>query len=289
MVKIVYTIYELLHLRHYEVVDLKQELANILLDTSNNKFGKGHQNIKKRLTKFKNNSGNCTYSNGYTPYFMKENRFAQEYSYDRRISGIKIPSQTLKDNESALSATINNNNYYDARIQYPLFNLSMFPPGSRIIRIEPGNPLPKGAIPIPFRFEDEFAKASDSIKQVNQTNYCINESQNHTTDKVKNKKYKNNSIKPNSNRPMDFQTPKNRKYTPALNPYSVTGFFPEREVVGDIIMSENASAFIHHQKPFSHNLPNTSQTSINDNDSSTTVGSSSCDSYNIQIQISATH
>ncbi|CUM51728.1 unnamed protein product [Debaryomyces tyrocola] len=289
MVKIVYTIYELLHLRHYEVVDLKKELAKILLDTSSNKFGKGHPNINKRLTKSKNNSGNCTYSNGYTPYFMKENKFAQDYSYDRRISGIKIPPQNFKDNELALSATINNNNnYYDTHIQYPFFNLLMFPPGSRIIRIEPGNPLPKGAIPIPFRFEDEFAKPSDSIKQVNQKSCCINESQNHATDKIKNKKYKNSSIKPNSNRTMDFRTSKDRKYTPALNPYSVTGFFPEREVVDDITMPENAST-CNHQKPFSHNLSNTSQTSINDTDSSTTVGSSSCDSYNIQIQISATH
>ena len=290
MVKIVYTIYELLHLRHYEVVDLKQELAKIGLNTSRNKFAKGSSNINKYSTKSKNNSAISTCSNGYTPYFLKENRFAQKYTYDRQISGKKIPPQILKGNALALCPTVTNNNninnIHNAHFQYPFFNFLMFPLGSRIIRIEPGNPLPKGAIPIPFRFEDEFYKSSDSIKPVHQKSYCTNELQNHT-DNIKNKKYKDRSIKPNSNRSMDFQTPRNKKYTPVLNPYSVTGFFPEREVVDNITMQGNASASKHHQKPFSYNLSNTSQTSINDTESSITVDSSSCDSYNIQIQISA--
>ena len=195
MVRIVYKIDELLDLRHYGVVDLKQLLPKIIPGTSANKFGKAHPHTNKSFPKFKNNIGNNSYSKAYLPHFMKENKYPPNISYDSRIPGIQLSAQTLNDNSTSLSSMFYHNNCYDAKIQYPLFNLLMFPPGSRIIRIEPGNSLPKGAIPIPFRFEDEFSKPSDSRRQGfdNQSNLCMGELQKSAIDKAKHKKYRKNS------------------------------------------------------------------------------------------------
>lgn len=285
MVRVVYKIDELMNLRHYEVVNLKQHLAKILHKTS---VGKDHQYIHKAFTRSKNNFGNCTSSKEFSPYFMKENKYL-EYSYDRQISGIKILPNNFHNNKLITSKMTHNNNYYDSHIQYSFFNLLIFPPGSRIIRIEPGTPLPKGAVPIPFRFEDESVNSSDPIRQVQltQPNIRINQSENSTIDRSKTKKYRNNSFISNPTRPINLPNLQTRSTKSVSNPYSAAGFFPDREAINNISIPENTN--IGHHKIFSPNLPNTSQTNINDTDSSTTVGSSSCDSFNIQIQISATH
>lgn len=43
----------------------------------------------------------------------------------------------------------------------PVFDLMRFPPGSRIIKIDPGMPIPKGAIPLPFKFDENYAKKQE--------------------------------------------------------------------------------------------------------------------------------
>lgn len=284
MVRIVYKIDELLDLRHNEIVNLKHLLPKLLPGTNHNKLGKVHQHITKSFPKFKNNIRNTSYSKSYLPH-LKENKYAPDNSYDRRISGIQMFAQDLNDNNTSLSSM----NCYDGQIEYPLFNWLIFPPGSRIICIEPGNPLPQGAIPIPFRFEDEFSKPVDIMRRlfVNQSNLYQNELQKGVIDNAKYKKYKNNTNLQYPIRTTNFQSSKNRTIKPISNPYSVTGFFPGREIKEEIIMPENTNTS--NPKTFSHTLPNNSQTSINDTDSSATIGSSSCDSFNIQIQISATH
>ncbi|ODV67155.1 hypothetical protein HYPBUDRAFT_241159 [Hyphopichia burtonii NRRL Y-1933] len=87
----------------------------------------------------------------------------QDVPYSFNIKSISneiyeaTPTETVswQDNYHAPKSPLRIRRIHKTRAPSP-FDLQHFPPGSRIIRIEPGMPIPRGAIPLPFHFEENY-------------------------------------------------------------------------------------------------------------------------------------
>lgn len=279
MVKIIYNIEELLNLRHHKITNLDEKLSEKLL-ASNNKQ-KSQACIHKKSSKFHSFS-KYSFLKGYNPYFMKENKIPYGQSCNTRLS------THIYCHKLAFSNHNEKVDYYGNLFKYPLFGLHQFPPGSRIIRIEPGTPLPKGAIPIPFRFEDSQNGPSDShfpyrLQPLKRQHVQLSGPKISNTSRKRFQSLDNESNIQMVNKAKIYPVMKNIHLDSIPNPYSVTGFFPECK---KYTFNSNTDTITDNLNSLGLDVPTTSQASSTDTDSSTTVGSS-CDSFNIQIQISA--
>lgn len=299
MVRIVYTIGELLSLRHNRTTYLNVKLPKILpLETKPQ--GKNYTGIHGKALDMNAQLRNCIPYGIPNANISKENNSPKEYLLGASTNYVTHSHKTSSCNCIQSNGISKRRGSLMNAPQYPLFNIQMFPPGSRIIRIEPGVPIPVGAIPIPFIFEDNLKLNPVPIfgGHLDERNDYAAMLQNPSPYKTRNskghKQRKSDIQKLNISIPTEpspCPNPKStilkydaRKSTNKNNPYSISGFFPKNSAfdgsIGDTESTDD-------QKLFSSNLADTSQTSVNDTDSQTTIDSS--DSFNIQIQISAAH